>query len=424
MAPPPTVSTSSSPVNYFRTELPAAFSGSDTEDFNLWCRRLEVAFYATPQASKAQLATILPAKLSGNAFALWDSLSDEVKADYDKVKTTLSSVFVPHQSISKFQTSITARPRFPNEPLQVFAAEITRLCREAFPKYGQQAQDCERFRRFVAGLAPYMQFKIHEQGISSIEDALAYAVNLERAHEASQVPLTPNLPSSSPPISFPTYPSASSSFLPTQSPAPSVHSIVETSLTSLLQRLDSRLGDLQSHLDRQTSAAPNRSPPRSSSHRPRTPSASRDMPQRRSNSPYPRPYDSHSHPSDARSSRLRSHSRDRFDNRARRDQYDSRDRRDRYDSRDRRDRYDSRDRRDRYDSRDRRDRYDSRDRRDRYDSRDRRDRYDSRDPRDHSSRSHSPTRDHTRRRSSSPDSRRVTFQTDASKSSTNQGNSN
>ena len=47
----------------------------------------------------------------------------------------------------------------PNEPLEVFAAEIARLCQEAFPKYGKVAQNGERFRRFVAGLAPYLQLQ-------------------------------------------------------------------------------------------------------------------------------------------------------------------------------------------------------------------------------------------------------------------------
>ena len=77
------------------------------------------------------------------------------------MKSALSTVFVKHQSIQKFQTCINACPRLPNEPLEVFAAEITRLCIEAFPQYGDIALNSERFRRFVAGLAPYFQLKIH-----------------------------------------------------------------------------------------------------------------------------------------------------------------------------------------------------------------------------------------------------------------------
>ena len=128
----PCPSSSTSQLHYFKTELPASFPGDGAEDFTLWCRRLEVAINASPNEHKPQLAALLPATLSGKAFTLWDSLSDDIKADYDRVKSTLSSVFVQHQSIHRFQTCINARPRFPNEPLEVFAAELlvfeTRFC--------------------------------------------------------------------------------------------------------------------------------------------------------------------------------------------------------------------------------------------------------------------------------------------------------
>ena len=178
--PPPTSSTSQ--LHYFKTDLPAPFSGDGTEDFTLWCRRLEVAINVSPHENKPQLAALLPAKLSGNAFTLWDILSNDVKDDYDRVKSTLSSVFVQHQSIHRFQTCMNARPRFPNEPLEVFAAEIARLCQEAFPKYGKVAQNGERFRRFVTGLAPYLQLKIHEHGIKTLDDAVTCAIQLELPH--------------------------------------------------------------------------------------------------------------------------------------------------------------------------------------------------------------------------------------------------
>ena len=57
-----------------------------------------------------------------------------MKADYDMVKLALSKVFVQHQSIQNFHSCINTRPCFPNEPLEVFSAEITRLCMEAFPE--------------------------------------------------------------------------------------------------------------------------------------------------------------------------------------------------------------------------------------------------------------------------------------------------
>ncbi|KAL0154090.1 hypothetical protein M9458_050549 [Cirrhinus mrigala] len=80
----------------------------------------------------------------------------------------------------------------PTEPLEVFAAEITRLVLEPFPNYGECAIAMERFRRFVAGLDPVLQAKCHEHGATSLEDALAIACKWERAQEVLRLaPLPP-----------------------------------------------------------------------------------------------------------------------------------------------------------------------------------------------------------------------------------------
>lgn len=76
-----------------------------------------------------------------------------------------------------FQTFVNARQHLPKEPLEVYAAEITRLGIEAFPEYGKPAIAMERFRRFAAGLDPILQAKCHEHGAATLEDALAVAVN-------------------------------------------------------------------------------------------------------------------------------------------------------------------------------------------------------------------------------------------------------
>ena len=88
MSPP----TSTSPASlHFWTELPPPYLGNATEDFSIWCRQLKVAINADPHTHKPQLASLLPACLSGAAFTctLWDSLSDDVKSDYDKAKAAI-----------------------------------------------------------------------------------------------------------------------------------------------------------------------------------------------------------------------------------------------------------------------------------------------------------------------------------------------
>lgn len=58
---------------------------------------------------------------------------------------------------------------------------------EAFPNYDHNALDGEKFRRFVAGLDPVLQSKIHEMGAENLEDAVRIASRCERARAALQL---------------------------------------------------------------------------------------------------------------------------------------------------------------------------------------------------------------------------------------------
>lgn len=175
-----------SSVIHYKVELPPCFhgDGKDKDSFSLWKARLELAVRACPASRQSDLATILPTRLSGDALAFWLSLPSATQADYDTCISRLTDVFGGKQFLQHFQTFVNARQRLPKEPLEVFAAEITRLVFEAFPGYGQPAIAMERFRRFVAGLDPVLQVKCHEHGATTLEEALAVACKCERAQEA------------------------------------------------------------------------------------------------------------------------------------------------------------------------------------------------------------------------------------------------
>ncbi|XP_051902239.1 uncharacterized protein LOC127587812 [Hippocampus zosterae] len=169
-------------------DLPPAFKGDGTVSFTSWSRRFEVsmqAMYNRPAAEMSSvLASVLPTKLAEAAFLYWDSLSPAVKEDYKAVKKRLQDVFGPSLSLPFFQTHINARPRKPGESLEVYSADVTRLVMEAFPDYGRVAQEGEKFRRFVAGLDPALQAKIHEMGAGDLDEALVVAGRCERARAA------------------------------------------------------------------------------------------------------------------------------------------------------------------------------------------------------------------------------------------------
>ena len=148
-----------------KIDLPPACKGDGTESFTSLSRRFEVAVQAmssTDTDLSTVMASVLPTRLADAAFLYWDSLPASTQRDYDSVKEKLKDVFGPKYSLSFFQTHVNARPRKPGESLDVYSADITRLVLEA--NYDHNALEGEKFRRFVAGLDPNLQSKIHEMG--------------------------------------------------------------------------------------------------------------------------------------------------------------------------------------------------------------------------------------------------------------------
>jgi len=64
-----------------------------------------------------------------------------VKADYELTKASLTTVFGRTTFLATFQTFLNARPRKPQEPLEVYGAELTNLVIEAFPQYDAAARN-------------------------------------------------------------------------------------------------------------------------------------------------------------------------------------------------------------------------------------------------------------------------------------------
>ena len=94
-SPTPPSSTSSPPPSQplIRVDLPLPFCGDGKEDFSQWCRRFEVAAQAWPGGTDLDLARLLPSRLGGSAFVVWDSLSPDAKADFEGCKKHLATVF-------------------------------------------------------------------------------------------------------------------------------------------------------------------------------------------------------------------------------------------------------------------------------------------------------------------------------------------
>jgi len=123
-----------------------------------------------------------------------DTLSDDIKADYDSTCNKIAAVFDHKQLLRTFQTYLNARPRQSNEPFKVYAAELTCLVHQAFPDYGESAIKGEILRRFIAGLDLSLQTKLYEFGVTTLENAIKVACRCERARStvAEPFPLQPS----------------------------------------------------------------------------------------------------------------------------------------------------------------------------------------------------------------------------------------
>lgn len=171
-----------------RVELPPPFRGDGEKPFAMWVKQFEAALRAQTRGTRsrsytAALVNLLPTRLDGAAFLLWDTLPPDVQCDYERVKK-LKDAFGRKQFLLYFQTCISAWPRQSNESLEVYAADVSRLMAEAFPDYDGAARNGETFRRLLAGLDPALQAKCHEQGATDVEEALTIAGRCEWARQA------------------------------------------------------------------------------------------------------------------------------------------------------------------------------------------------------------------------------------------------
>lgn len=177
--------------------LPPPFRLDGGESFQLWARRYEVIQEAryrdTGTDVDAALAAELPTRLHSSLFLVWDNLPKEIQDDYKATKKHLQKAFGQKDIIASFQTFANSRHRLPNESLDVYAADICRLVKEAFPDFEPNASEYMKLSRFVAGLDQELQIKCHERGVKTLKEALEIATQAERARQAAKLtmPLPP-----------------------------------------------------------------------------------------------------------------------------------------------------------------------------------------------------------------------------------------
>ena len=119
--------------------LPPPFRNDGSESFQLWARRYEVIQEAryrdTGVNLDAVMATELPTKLPPELFIVWDNLPSATRRSFAATKRELQDTFGRTDIIASFQAFTNSRSRKPNEAMEVYAADVCRLVKEAFPDF-------------------------------------------------------------------------------------------------------------------------------------------------------------------------------------------------------------------------------------------------------------------------------------------------
>lgn len=91
-------------------------------DFSEWLKKFELV--ASLQGIKS-LDAFLPLFLTGNAFAIYDSLGPEDKKDYEKIKASLIRAF-SYDEFTAYEAFVNRRYSI-GEPVDVFLSDLRRL---------------------------------------------------------------------------------------------------------------------------------------------------------------------------------------------------------------------------------------------------------------------------------------------------------
>ena len=161
------------------------FSGKKDEDIDEWFIKFEIAAVAKGWSLKKKVER-LPCYLDSHAFTTYLSANDEVKKDYDKLKTYLCDRYRPSNPFGFWRTQFRARKQAVSEPVISYAdglqAIVTKL-RTYAPK--NAVTDVELKEVFVQGLHPYYrQRMIGDYSIETFADAVKTARGLEEGYRA------------------------------------------------------------------------------------------------------------------------------------------------------------------------------------------------------------------------------------------------
>ncbi|KAI8485080.1 hypothetical protein Bbelb_371860 [Branchiostoma belcheri] len=209
-----------------RSRLPPSFDGTAADDFQLWIQQFDV-WADAQQLDQAARLRHFPTYLTGPAFGFYTELPAATKADLALIRAAMVGPFGRTALLEEFRRAANARPRRPNESLSVYAAEIQRLVRLAYPTYNDAGRAGVALDRFLAGLDPDLRHRVMEFGPADVDAAIRQASICEQARHAAARDLQ-----------FPTADHTAARITSTRAPTPDLTATVATLASKLTEIVD------------------------------------------------------------------------------------------------------------------------------------------------------------------------------------------
>ena len=161
----------------FLSSPPPTFLGKQGDDFELWVKRFE-AWCKLHAPSNEDKVLYFPTMLGDAAFSVYSSLSDLEQNDFGLIKSKFLSAYSSKAMIDAFRAELQSRMRKDGENLVVYAAELRRLVKRAFPKYNADAWEDVVLNKFLDGTGEIGK-KVRRRDPKNVDEAIEKASRLE-----------------------------------------------------------------------------------------------------------------------------------------------------------------------------------------------------------------------------------------------------
>lgn len=169
------------PKPMFLSAPPPLFPGKQGDDFELWVKRFE-AWAKLHAPSNDEKVLFFPTMLGDAAFSVFSSLTELEQNDFNSIKSKFLAAYSSKAMIDAFKAELQARTRKDGENLVVYAAELRRLVKRAFPKYNVEAREDVVLSKFLEGTGEIGK-KVRRRDPKNVGEAIEKASRLEVQYE-------------------------------------------------------------------------------------------------------------------------------------------------------------------------------------------------------------------------------------------------